>query len=238
MYDSALLSEKAILGSILSGGDLAYQRCARLRTEMLSLDSHRRIYDVMVEILTTGSDIDYLILRHALEQKKLLEAVGGFGYIMDLGSDLPRRFDPSTHVELDGQGSLTQGRGALVEKKKSKYRLHDYTERGKEGALGQPAEDGTSAPAVDVMHRLLWLLEHKPLKIPEFLNEAKPNVEQLRLIAQAIGGPALSGGELSEVSSTDEQSALGKLLDIWNAVMVGKATVEDRRIGQDRLFAK
>jgi putative DNA methylase len=147
-------------------------------------------------------------------------------------------FANGTHVELDGQHGLTQGKGALLEKKKSKYRLHDFTERGKENALGQLAEDGTAAPAVDTLHRLLWLLEHKPLKIPEFLDEAKPNVEQLRLIAQAIGGPALSGGELSDVSSTSEQTALGKLLANWNAVMVGKAMVEDRRTGQDRLFAK
>jgi putative DNA methylase len=145
-------------------------------------------------------------------------------------------FANGTHVELDGQHSLTQGKCALLEKKKSKYRLHDYTERGKENALGQPAEDGTSASAVDALHRLLWLLENKPLKIPEFLNEARPNVEQLRLVAHALGGPALSGGELSDVSSTAEQSALGKLLANWNAVMVGKAAVEDRRTGQDRLF--
>ena len=145
-------------------------------------------------------------------------------------------FANGTHVELDGQHSLTQGNRALLEKKKSKYRLHDYTERGDENALGQPAEDGTAAPAVDALHRLLWLLEHKPLKVPQFLNEAKPNVEQLRLVAQALGGPALSGGELSDVSSTAEQSALGKLLANWSAVMVGKAAVEDRRSGQDRLF--
>lgn len=140
-------------------------------------------------------------------------------------------FANGTHVELEGQHGLTQGKRALLEKKKSKYRLHDYTERGNENALGQPADDGTSAPAVDALHRLLWLL-----KVPEFLNEAKPNVEQLRLVAQALGGPALSGGELSDVSSTAEQSAIGKLLANWSAVMVGKAAVEDRLTGQESLF--
>jgi putative DNA methylase len=145
-------------------------------------------------------------------------------------------FANGTHVELDGQHSLTQGNRALLEKKKSKYRLHDYTERGDASTLGQTADDGTSAPVVDALHRLLWLLEHKPLKVPEFLNEARPNVEQFRLVAQALGGPALTGGELSDVSSTAEQSALGRLLANWNAVMVGKAAVEDRRTGQETLF--
>jgi hypothetical protein len=61
-------------------------------------------------------------------------------------------------------------------------------------------------------------------------------VEELRLVAQALGGPALKGGELADVSPTAEQSALGKLLANWNAVMVGSAAVEDRRAGQERLF--
>jgi putative DNA methylase len=145
-------------------------------------------------------------------------------------------FANGTHVELDGQHSLSQGKRALLEKKKGKYHLHDYTERGDEHDLGHPAEDGTAAAAVDALHRLLWLMEHKPLKIPEFLNEAKPNVEQLRLIAQALAGPALSGGELSDVSSTAEQSALAKLLANWSTVMVGKAGVEERRTWQQTLF--
>jgi putative DNA methylase len=147
-------------------------------------------------------------------------------------------FANGTHVELDGQHSLTQGKRALLEKRKGKYRLHDYTERGDEPALGQSTEDGISAPAVDVLHRLLWLMERKPLKIPEFLSEAKPNLEQLRLVAQALVGPALSGGELSDVSTTAEQSALGKLLANWSTVMIGKAAVEDRRTGQQLLFTK
>jgi len=145
-------------------------------------------------------------------------------------------FANGTDVELDGQHSLTQGKRALLERKKNKYRLHDYAERGNEHGLGLPHEDGTSASAVDILHRILWLMEHKPLKIPEFLSEAEPSVEQLRLVAQALAGPALSGGELSDVSSTAEQSALGKLLANWNTVMVGKAAVEDRRTGQQTLF--
>jgi putative DNA methylase len=145
-------------------------------------------------------------------------------------------FANGTHVELDGPHGLTQGRRALLEKKKSKYRLRDNTERGDEDALGQHAENGNSAPTVDALHRLLWLLEHRPLKVPDFLTEAKPNIEEVRLVAQALAGPALKGGELADVSPTAEQSALGKLLANWNSVMIGKAAVEDRRAGQERLF--
>jgi len=49
---------------------------------------------------------------------------------------------------------------------------------------------------------------HKLAKVPDFLNEAKPNVEQLRLVAQALAGPA--GGELADVLPTARTGGPGK----------------------------
>ena len=51
---------------------------------------------------------------------------------------------------------------------------------------------------------------HKLAKVPDFLNEAKPNVEQLRLVAQALAGPALKGGELADVLPTARTVGPGK----------------------------
>jgi putative DNA methylase len=146
-------------------------------------------------------------------------------------------FANGTHVELDGPHGLSAGADAVLEKKKSKYRLRDFTERGDDEDMGLPEKQtGVSAPLVDTLHRLLWLLEHKPPRIPEFLGDCGVSSEQLRLVAQALGGPALKGGEMAEVSPTAEQSALGKLLANWNAVVEGKAVVTDRQKGQQRLI--
>ena len=89
---------------------------------------------------------------------------------------------------------------------------------------------------MDVLHRLLWLLEHKPPKIPEFLADAQPSLEELRLVCQALSGPALKGGELEDISAGAEQSALGKLLANWSAVMEGQQVKADRQKGQERFL--
>jgi putative DNA methylase len=128
-------------------------------------------------------------------------------------------FANGTHVELDGLHGLSYGSHPLVEKKKSKYRLLDYTERGEDAKLSLPLEDGQSAPLVDALHRLLWLMERHPAGIPEFLREARPNTEQLRLVAQALAGPALKGGELGEVATGSELAALTKLTANWRSVV-------------------
>jgi putative DNA methylase len=128
-------------------------------------------------------------------------------------------FANGTHVELDGLHGLSQGSRPLVEKKKGKYRLLGYAERGDDAKLGMPSEDGQPPPVIDALHRLLWLMERHPSGIPEFLREARPNNEQMRLVAQALAGPALKGGELGEVASGSELATLTKLTANWRSVV-------------------
>lgn len=133
-------------------------------------------------------------------------------------------FTYAQHVELDGQQGLSGGKDALVEKKKAKYRARDYTERGKHEKLGLPADDGHSAPLIDVLHRVLWLMDNSPKKLGEFLEESRPDRERLRVLAQALAGAALSGKSEQDaeklVSTTPaEQAALGKLLANWRSLI-------------------
>ena len=100
-----------------------------------------------------------------------------------------------------------------------------------------PNEDtGEARPTIDVLHRLLWLLEKRPALIADFIADANPSIDQLRLVAQALAGPALKGGEMDNVSPTAEQSALGKLLANWSNIIEGKAVIQDRRAGQQQLL--
>ena len=128
-------------------------------------------------------------------------------------------------VELDGQRGLSSGSRALVEKKKAKYRLRDFTERGRDEKLGlSDIQTGTPAPLVDVLHRVLWLIENEPRQLGQFLEEAHPDRERLRLVAQALAGPGLKGtnGNVTKAivtTTAPEQAALGKLLANWRTLI-------------------
>jgi putative DNA methylase len=138
-------------------------------------------------------------------------------------------FANGTHVELDGAHGLCAGGRALVEKKKSKYRLLDYTERGDDAKLGLPGDPSTGSgqgtgqavPLVDVLHRMLWLMVNRPAALTDYLQEARPNLEQVRLAAQALAGPALKGGGLADVSPGAELAALGRLTSNWRSLTEG-----------------
>jgi putative DNA methylase len=151
-------------------------------------------------------------------------------------------FANGTHVELDGARGLASGARALIEKKKSKFGVREYLERGDDDKLGLPTEDGQAAPLIDVLHRTLWLMENRSREIGKFLIEAGPNRDQMRLVVQALTGPALKGGELSDVSPAGELAVLSKLAANWRSVVddaVASARErEDRRIGQRDIFGR
>lgn len=106
-------------------------------------------------------------------------------------------------VELDGPMGLSSGRNPLLEKKKDKYRLRDYSERGSDEKLGL---DGKST--IDVLHRVLWLLENQAYKIPEYLMHTMPNYDLLKLTAQALAGTTLVGSRELISTTTDEKISM------------------------------
>ena len=138
---------------------------------------------------------------------------------------LPGHFD--LPVTLESARPLGKGFECRV-------RLHD-------GTLDEAViSEQEAAALVDALHRILWLMEKRPTELPAFLRDAQLNREQLRLVAHALAGPALKGGELGDVSPTAELSALGKLTANWQSVIeiaaLTTAQKEEKMIGQKQLL--
>jgi putative DNA methylase len=124
-------------------------------------------------------------------------------------------------IELDGPKGLSSSRNPLLKKKGNKYILRDFTERGEDKKLGLPNET-MSAPLIDILHRLLYLYENNPTKISEFLDLAIPNLENLRLVVQALVGVTFSGKQSLVTTTTEEHQALSKLLTNWKNIIEGR----------------
>ncbi|MBM4467723.1 MAG: DUF1156 domain-containing protein [Chloroflexi bacterium] len=125
-------------------------------------------------------------------------------------------------VELDGPRSLSYGPRALVEKQKNTYHLRDFTERGADEKLGLPL-DSASAPLIDVLHRVLWLMENQPAKMGAYLDEARPDLERLRVVAETLAGPKLAGngvgGRPLIAARGAEAAALRVLTTNWRTLI-------------------
>ena len=125
-------------------------------------------------------------------------------------------------IEIDGPLGISGSPPSLVEKSGSKFRVRNYEERGDNEELGM-GSDGQPAPLIDILHRLLWLIDNEPNELQTFLKAARPNVEQLRLITQALCAPILGRPEAKDAAPTPELGALSKLTANWRSLVEGAA---------------
>src|ERR1700679_4078254 len=84
-------AEKTILGAILLDNAAHSEAAEKLEADDFSLDSHKRIYIRMSELMDEQRAVDIVTLSHLLAKYKEVESVGGVAYLASLTEGLPRR---------------------------------------------------------------------------------------------------------------------------------------------------
>src|ERR1700685_3676103 len=84
-------AEKTILGAILLENAAHAEAAEFLKPEDFSLDSHRRIFLRMSELMDTGRTVDIVTISNELSRYKEVESVGGVAYLASLTEGLPRQ---------------------------------------------------------------------------------------------------------------------------------------------------
>jgi replicative DNA helicase len=97
-------AEKTILGAILLDNEIFFDDSVDITPNDLSLDAHRRIYQVMNEImfgLVEGvTQVDIVTLSNELTKRRWIDAVGGVAYLAGLTEGLPRRPKIGEYVRI------------------------------------------------------------------------------------------------------------------------------------------
>jgi replicative DNA helicase len=101
-------AERSILGAILLDNPSYDEAAAKLRAEDFSLDSHRRIYSRMSELIDAHRAVDIVTLAEELAKRKEVEAVGGVAYLASLTEGLPRRPSIEEYVRIVKDKSLSR----------------------------------------------------------------------------------------------------------------------------------
>ena len=97
---ASIEAEKSVLGAILLD-NLAYNEAAEtLKADDFYLDSHRRLFSRITDLMETGRPVDIITLTEELSKKKEVESVGGVAYISSLTDGLPRRPSIAQYVRI------------------------------------------------------------------------------------------------------------------------------------------
>ncbi|HEU5399997.1 MAG TPA: replicative DNA helicase [Terriglobales bacterium] len=102
-------AERSILGGILLDNFLQNEAAATLQAEHFFLDSHRRIYQRMLDLNEFGKPIDIISLADELGRHKELESVGGVAYLTSLTDGVPRRQSIEHYIRLVKDKALLRG---------------------------------------------------------------------------------------------------------------------------------
>src|SRR5947207_64124 len=106
---ASLDAERSVLGAILLDNAAYNEAAEALKADDFSLDSHRRIFSRMIELMETGRPIDIITLTEELSKKREVESVGGVAYLSSLTEGLPRRPSIEQYVKIVKDKALLRG---------------------------------------------------------------------------------------------------------------------------------
>lgn len=93
-------AERTILGAVLLDNAAYSEAAERLIAEDFSLDSHRRIFARMGELIDANRAVDIITLSEELDRQKELESIGNRAYLFSLTENLPRRLSIEDYVRI------------------------------------------------------------------------------------------------------------------------------------------
>ncbi len=165
---AAIDAERSILGAILLDNHSYNEAAERISTSDFALDSHRRIFMRMAELIDGGRAVDYITLRDILSKYKEIEAIGGVAYLASLTENLPRRVSIEEYVRIVKDKSLLRQLILVCSE-----------------AITQAADQGDDA--LDVLNsaesKLLEVTEHGVQRgfasIPEIVRGSFGSIDQL-----------------------------------------------------------
>jgi replicative DNA helicase len=99
-------AEMTILGAMLVEPVAIIDATMLLKTDDFALDSHRKIYAAMLQLVELGHGVDIVTVTDYLSKKKELDSVGGLAYLASLSEGLPRKLSIESYVRIVRDKSL------------------------------------------------------------------------------------------------------------------------------------
>ncbi|MDO7787282.1 replicative DNA helicase [Desulforamulus aquiferis] len=160
-------AEQSVLGAMLLERDAIFRVMEFLKPEDFYRESHRLIYQVILELAEAGSPVDLITVTDLLRDKGDLEKIGGVTYVATLANLVPTAANAEYYARIVEEKSLTRAVISVTTR---------ISSRGYEGAesaeelldeaeksildLGQRRSSSTFVPVKDVLVTTFEDIEH------------------------------------------------------------------------------
>lgn len=218
-------AENSVLGCLMLDKDAIIQVADKILAEDFYDSRNKIIYEVMLQLFEKSTSIDILTVSNRLEEKKLLEKVGGLGYLTDIVNSVPS----ATHVTHYA---------SIVRKKGTLRRL--ITSAGEISNLAFK-EEGEIENILDSAEQKLFSVSQKHLKqnfipINTILHETFERIDELHRDKGKLRGLStgfadldklLGGLQRSDLVILAARPSMGKTamaLDIIRSISINSKT--------------
>ncbi len=219
-------AERSILGAILLDNFSYNEAAENLRAEDFSLDSHRRIYSRITELMESSRPADFITLIEELRRSKELESIGDVGYISGLMDGVPDRPSIEHYIKIVRDKALL--RGLIHAANAAITRAADQ---------GDPAEEILNDAEAAIFQLSEKRIGRGFMGIQEIVKESFGSVDALLQRGQRITGLATHYTDLDEMTSGFQKSdliiiaarpSMGKTAFAMN--IAENAAIEDQKV--------
>lgn len=105
----SLEAEQAVLASILMDNDALNVCIEHLKPDDFYKDAHKKIFQCMMELSEKSEPVDLVTLGTYLQNKNLLDQVGGASYLSHLVDNVPVASNVESYAKLVREKSLVRG---------------------------------------------------------------------------------------------------------------------------------
>ena len=223
-----LAAEMAILGAILLNNGHYQEAAGRIEAFDFSLDSHRRVFARMGELIAGGARIDIVTLAEQLQRHKELSLVGGVAWLATLTEGLPRRLSIEDYVRIVKDKSLL--RQAIAESDRVGVLAGDQSGSAEE----------VLAEAESAFRRIAGKTITSGLtSVAEYVADHYPSIDRMFEQSARLSGIASGFGDLDDLTAgfqPKELTILGARPSIGKTAVAGNIAVHVAMSGKTVAF--
>lgn len=160
-------AEQSVLGAMLLERDAIFRVMEFLKSEDFYRESHRLIYQVILELAEAGSPVDLITVTDLLRDKGELEKIGGVTYVATLANLVPTAANAEYYAKIVEEKALTRALISVTTRISSRgYEGSDSAEELLDEAeksildLGQRRSSSTFVPVKDILVNTFEDIEH------------------------------------------------------------------------------
>ncbi|HHN64976.1 MAG TPA: replicative DNA helicase [Nitrospirae bacterium] len=206
-----LEAEQSVLGAVLLDNEALLKALEIITPEDFYRDSHKKIFNAMIELFEKNEPIDIITLTDHLRMKDQLETIGGVSYLTSLVNFVPTAANVRHHARIVREKSLMRG---LIQTATEIVSMV-YEE-------GLPADD-----LVDIAEKNIFAISDKRVKtsfskLKDVIKDSFEMIEGLYDRKEAITGVPSGFHDLDELTTGFQQ---GDLIIVGGRPSMGKTAL-------------